>query len=143
MEQCWHRRGFDALVPTGLRAPSSAVPDEHDQRNARAALSDDARCARQALALHARWTGAATVGFAALAPRFASPAPVICSATAAGRAPSLLVRASNSEPGSMSCALTGMDNLAYLDAVVCERAPVRRALRLGHGCEQAISRTNT
>jgi 5-methylthioadenosine/S-adenosylhomocysteine deaminase len=114
---------FEALVPTGMRAVVGKclmnVGDGTPHR-----LRQDARAALdESLALHRRWHGTANGRLqAALAPRFALSCSrdLLESAAGAANQHSLLVHTHASEQREeveLVRAQTGLDNVAYLDAV--------------------------
>ena len=114
---------FDALVPTGLRAVVGKCL-MNDRGEAPARLHQDTQAALdESLALHRRWTGAANGRLrAALAPRFAlSCSRDLLEATAAlSQTEGLLVHTHASEQRDEIALVrerTGLDNIAYLDAV--------------------------
>jgi cytosine/adenosine deaminase-related metal-dependent hydrolase len=140
---------FDALVPTGLRAVvGKCLMNTTGETPAR--LYQTTRDALdEALALHARWTGAANGRLrAALRRASRSPARAICS-----RRPRLsrVRMACSSTHASEQRAeidvvreLTGMDNLAYLDAVVSRASACARRIASGPRMPNRRSRrTNT
>lgn len=114
---------FEALAPTGLRAVvGKCLMNVGDGTPPR--LREDAKAALdESLGLHRRWHGAAQGRLrAALAPRFA----ISCSrdllegAAAAANAHGLIVHTHASEQREEIEAVraqTGLDNIAYLDAV--------------------------
>jgi 5-methylthioadenosine/S-adenosylhomocysteine deaminase len=115
---------FDALGPTGLRAVVGKCLMNVRSAGAPARLHQDTAAAiDESLALHHRWHGQANGRLrAALAPRFAiSCTRDLLEATAATSAEHhLLVHTHASEQQdevALVRAETGMDNLAYLDAV--------------------------
>ena len=114
---------FDALVPTGLRAivgkcMMNARDSEPDRLYQPAAEALD-----ESLALHRRWHGAANGRLhAALAPRFAISCTrdLLEATAAAARQHNLIVHTHASEQREeidLVKARTGLDNLAYFDAL--------------------------